>query len=331
MLKSSVMEEILSEIRSTDRIVLATHISPDPDAIGSAGSLCLALREIGKDAVFYLPEKLSGKLAKLFPLTYTTNEVPSESYLLIGLDCATKKRLGKDNERLCSNASMVINIDHHVSNEHWGKINHIVGDEAATAILVHELIQELGIKYSEMIANLLYAGIMDDTGSFRYSNTSANALTTCADLVKRGARPEFIADILYFQEPLRVMRLRGKALKTLTLFENDSAALVYVDQEMLKSTGAQPDDTEGVIDIARAIEGVEIALFIRQMDTDTWKGSVRAKNLKYDVGELAAQFGGGGHKAAAGFTIKGSRVDVTNRLMCSVQELIQNGCSNTST
>jgi phosphoesterase RecJ-like protein len=330
MLKSRIMEDILSEIRSTDRIVLATHISPDPDAIGSAGALCLALREIGKDAVLYLPEKLSGKLAKLFPVEFTTPKVPSDPYLLIGLDCATKKRLGKDNERLCINASKIINIDHHVSNERWGSLNHIVGNEAATAILVHELIEELGIEYSENIANLLYAGIMDDTGSFRYSNTSANALTTCADLIKCGARPEFVADILYFQEPLRVMKLRGKALETLSLIENESVAIVYVDLEMLISTGAEPDDTEGVIDIARAIEGVEIALFIRQMDSDTWKGSIRAKNLKYDVGEFAAQFGGGGHKAAAGFTIKGSRVDVMNRLIFSVQELVQNGCSNTT-
>jgi len=338
--EASILKVISERINSSGRIVLATHISPDPDAIGSSGALCLSLRLAGKDAVLYLPEPLSEKLSKLLPRECTINILPEPDYLLIGLDCATKKRLGVDSgpvqsgqekelqsyERLLGNANYRINIDHHFSNEEWGDINWIEGDWAATAIMVFRLLEASSLPIDPKIAGLLYAGIMDDTGSFRYSNTSSDALSTCASLLSAGARPWDIADTLYFQEPLRIIKLRGRVLETLDVDFSGKVASLWLTEEMRIATGCQPDDSEGMIDIARAIEGVELALFIRQINQNKWKGSIRSKSEKYNVSTFASQFGGGGHSAASGFTIEGSSQDeVAKRLKQALEVFLLNG------
>jgi bifunctional oligoribonuclease and PAP phosphatase NrnA len=307
-------ESIIEEIVSSDTIILSTHVSPDPDAIGSAGGLCLALRSIGKNALLYLPDPLPERLRGFFPEEYILKDIPSSGYLLIGLDCATKKRLGDESLLLCSSARRVINIDHHASNEGWGDLNHIIGDEAATAILVYELLTQLKLNISAQVATLLYAGIMDDTGSFRFSNTSEKALLTASSLLALGANPSEIATEVYFQEPLRALKLKGKAIDTLSVFEDGKAALAYISLDMRGDDVHSPGDSEGIIDIVRAVKGISIALFLRENERDKWRGSIRSKSISCDVSNFASIFGGGGHHVAAGFSIDGTRDEVLSRV-----------------
>jgi phosphoesterase RecJ-like protein len=312
-------DSIINEITSSDTIILSTHVSPDPDAIGSSGALCLGLRSVGKNALLYLPDPLPERLRGFFPEEYIIKEIPSGGYLLIGLDCATKKRLGDESDLLCSSARNVINIDHHASNEGWGNLNHIKGDEAATAVLVYELLSQLHVPISAQGATLLYAGIMDDTGSFRFSNTSEKALLTASSLLALGANPSEIATEIYFQEPFRALKLKGKAIDTLCVFEDGKAALAYISLQMRGEDVHSPGDSEGIIDIVRAVKGVSVALFLREHERDKWRGSIRSKSISCDVSKFASVFGGGGHQAAAGFSIDGTQDEVLSRVKNEVQ------------
>ncbi|HMO18695.1 MAG TPA: DHH family phosphoesterase [Oligoflexia bacterium] len=330
MEKESCLDSIQKKINEATRVVLATHISPDADAIGSSGSLCIALSAAGKEARVYLPETISDKLGKLLSSEHVVHECPKPGYLLIVVDCATKKRLGDDADKLFDNADFVINIDHHISNELWGNFNWVEGDTAATAIMIFNLIQSLSLPINSDVANLLYAGIMDDTGSFRYSNTSAVALVSCASLLTYGANPSFLADLLYFREPLRVIQLRGKVLDTLKVTNSGRVATLWLTESMRISAGCLPDDSEGIIDIARAIDGVDVALFIREKSPGKWKASIRSKKITLDVSAFAARFGGGGHAAASGFSVDGTQEEVSKLIESHIDEFIKNECTTSA-
>lgn len=303
-------EEILKSISEAKRIVIATHISPDPDAIGSSTALCLALKTIAKECVMYVPEEFPERLSSFASLNDITNSLPEAGYLLVGLDCATKKRLGDYSEELCSRATKVINIDHHGSNEGWGDIDFIIADASATAAMVYELLVQMKVDITPRIASALYAGIMDDTGSFRFSNTTDSSLLIASKLVSLGAKPSEIANAVYFQEPLRAIKLKSKTIDTIKILNNGKFALAYLSLAMRGDEQHSPGDSEGLIDVLRAIKGVEVALFLREKEPGEWRGSMRTKSSTFDASAYAEKFGGGGHKAAAGFSISGSVEEV---------------------
>jgi bifunctional oligoribonuclease and PAP phosphatase NrnA len=303
---SEFPKQLLDAVVSSERVLIATHVSPDPDALGSSGALALGLASIGKHVSIYLPEEFPERLSTLFPVGAVTYDIPEKGYLLIGLDCATKKRLGEKADRVCSGAGTTINIDHHGSNEQWATLNFIVPDEPATASLVYQLLRVLSISITSQIASSLYAGIMDDTGSFRFSNTTDKVLKVASELVGAGASPADIAGAVYFQEPLRSIQLKGKAISTIRTLVNGRAALAHISLAMRGAEPPLPGDSEGIIDVVRAVKGVEVAVFLKEKDPSHWRGSIRSKSSEFDVSAFAEKFGGGGHKAAAGFSIDGT-------------------------
>ncbi len=321
---SECFDEIRKFIHDSKRVVIATHVSPDPDAIGSSGALAYGLKALGKKVSLYLPEDFPERLLELFPAQDAIKNIPEEGYLLIGLDCATKRRLGDEADLLCSAATQVINIDHHASNENWGALNYIVSDEAATASLVYDLLLALNISITDQIASSLYAGIMDDTGSFRFSNTSEKVLKTASQLVGHGAKPADIANAIYFQEPLRAIKLKGRAIDTLGTYHNGKVAIAYISLSMRGEDVHSAGDSEGIIDVVRAVKGIEVAIFLREKDPDHWRGSIRSKSSTVDVSAFAEKFGGGGHKAAAGFSINGSEEKVLEQVQRELSSFLKN-------
>lgn len=326
-MSSSSLEEFALRLKSACEdaarlsipVVVASHISPDPDAISSAFSLAALARAIGAPAQVFLPDPLPLKYAALVgTIEYSTGTLPSHGGVLVGVDTATRKRLGETLDTGFEQFGLTFNLDHHISNPGWASVNHIDGAAAASALLVYRVYEALQIPMSPLVANLLYAGILDDTGSFCFANVNASALSTAAELVARGATPEAIATALYFSVPERILRLQALALQRLELRLGGRVSLLVVDRPTLESTGCTSEDTEGLIDFARKVEGVSVAVFLRELD-GKWKASLRSKTGGVDVNQVAGKFGGGGHAAAAGATLTGSLFEVEKRILDELQ------------
>jgi phosphoesterase RecJ-like protein len=307
--------EFCEALSAAQSVVLCCHVSPDPDAIGSTAALQLALQGSGKEAVFYLPEAYKGPLNIFLSSARFVSDLKSISSeaTVVVVDTATKERTFADSDFVDSFGSRtVLVLDHHGSNEGWGTINFIQPTAAASAGLVLDVIKNLRLPLTSDTASLLFAGLTDDTGSFRYSNATVEAFQTAAELVQAGAVPEQISNLLYFSVPERVMRLRSLALESLTLHAGGKIASIAVTKEIFDRCNATAEDSDGLVDIARSLDGVVCAIFIRER-TDGWRISLRSKDVGVNVDSVAAQFGGGGHKAAAGCTIMG--VDLQTALM----------------
>lgn len=305
MLDSRELSDLCAALKAEKEVLIASHISPDPDALGSCFALQRGLATIGIAGTVYLSEPIPERLQNLFGNAIYTLDAPSRKYpALIGLDTASKKRLGPEFPRLLDYAERVFNIDHHASNEMWGSVNFVRPDVPATAVLVLAVLESLRASIDAQTANMLFAGLSDDTGSFRFSNATETAFAAAARLQRLGAEPEKIANALYFSLPERTIRLRARAMSSLKFVAAGKIALVAVSESLLQEVGAKPEDTDGLVDIARSCEGVVGAVFLREL-ADGWKASLRSKSSTFDVNAVAAEFGGGGHVAAAGCRVPG--------------------------
>ncbi len=315
------LTDIASIIKENNNFLIATHISPDSDAHGSSGGLYLILKKLAKNVSIYLPDRLGARYSSLCEDLEFIHSVPEATFVLISVDTATKERLGDEHENLCSKSSQSINIDHHTSNPNWANINYVDANSPATACIIYKLAIELGIELDSKVSNLLYAGILDDTGSFRYSNTTEECLFIASKLVSAGAKPNIISNSLHFEVPERVMRLRARAFENLRLSQSGQVSLIYVDNKLLNELNCTAEDSEGLVDLVRSIQGVKLAFFIREYQ-DKWKVSCRTKDDVFDVNVLARKFGGGGHKAASGFTFKGTLEEVIKTVETSAAEML---------
>lgn len=315
-------DEVIAAIKQVKTAVVCSHVAPDPDAIGSSAAFQLLLSELGVAASFYLPEPAPERMRSFLEGVAVIHEVPSTQVdALIVLDTASQKRISGPEEELIAMADTVINIDHHPSNIGWGDVNFIRGDAASTSIIVLQLLEALGAPLTPVIAQLLLSGLVDDTGSFRFSNANVESFETAAKLVRAGASPTIVANELYFSMPERVLTLRAKALSKLRVTANGQIASVTVSAALLEECGASAEDTEGLVDYARSVEGTRAAAFFREM-SDGWKVSLRAKDERLDVNAIAGKFGGGGHRAAAGCKVSGSMEEVQTQVLAALEKAL---------
>ena len=312
---SDRLEPILAELKRAESVLISSHIAPDPDAVGSSCGLALGLRALGIAADVYLHDGAPRRMVPLLDGVEVLTELPTESYsVVLAIDCATKRRLGPQHEALMGLAPVTINVDHHVSNERYGKMNYIDARTASSAELALRILRALECPIDADIAALLYAGVLDDTGSFRFGNVTAETLRTAAELVALGAPVERISNALYYEVPGRIFRLRALALAEMRSVLQGRASLCVLTEGMLETAGATSEDTEGIVDEIRSLEGTTCAVFIRQLEKG-WKVSLRAKDASVDMNRVAGIFGGGGHKAAAGCTMTGTAEDVERQIL----------------
>ncbi len=295
-----VPKSLISAISREKVFLLATHISPDGDALGSCLALAEALALLGKKVHIYdrdpVPEPYQFMPGHKKCKSTMGNLLKKEP-LLVLLDCNSPERAALEGYSFRKSAV----IDHHETESPFGDVRWIERTAAATGLMVFYLIKALHIRITKSMATNLYTAIAVDTGTFRYSNTSADVLRASAELVEAGAQPGAIAEHLYERWKKNRFDLLNLCMGTLEI--RNSIALVHVTVEMFKKTGTGESDTENFANVPRMIDSVVISALIRETDNGRWKVSMRSKGTA-NVAKIAAAYGGGGHRNAAGFRIK---------------------------
>lgn len=303
-------EDLLRKIRQGNRFLLTSHVNPDGDAIGSELGLARLLRRLGKGAAVWNLDPIPAIYRPLpgSDRVHSGAEPPAgfpEKFdSIVVLECPSLDRTGIEEHLAPGGALPVINIDHHLGNQHYGAVNWV--DSAAPAVgeMVFRLAQALKVALEPEIASCLYLTLVTDTGGFRYSNATPAAFEAAAALVREGAHPEQVAQWLYESQPVAVVRLLGEMLQTLALHHGGRIATVRLDPEMFARAGAAAGDSEGLIDHPRSIAGVDAVALIRRREDGSHKVSLRSRG-EVDVEKIARHHGGGGHRNAAGYALEG--------------------------
>lgn len=327
---SAQLAEVLDLIQSAKRALIVSHINPDADAYGSSCGLAHGLRALGIDAQVYN----EGGFVKRFKVIPGASEVKSElpaqisaDTLVLVCDCGAIERIGDRFLPIIKNAPRLIDIDHHTANALFGHANYVVDGASSTSELIFNLLKGLELRtgrtdlITQDCAKCLLAGIIGDTGSFRYPSTTSSTFHVAGELAARGARPDLLTQELFANVSLAAVRLQAEAMTQAVLHEGGVFAEVVVSQEMLKRTGADILDADSLAERARDIEGVRISVLYKQ-DVDIWRVSLRSRQGAVDVAAIAQQFGGGGHKPAAAFRWRRDLESVQHELRLKIKEAL---------
>jgi phosphoesterase RecJ-like protein len=291
-------------VQARDRFLVISHLRPDGDAYGSTLGLALALRALGKDVLAVNSDGLSSAFEFLpasGTLSSTPAAAPEPDRVIIAVDCADRKRLGPAFDAW--NRVPDVNIDHHVSNPGYAELNLVDPVSPATAQVLFEIIDALGWSLTPDIASNLYVGLMTDTGSFRYRQTTARTFAVATRLVEAGADPTALAEGCYQSfRPERMLLLR-EVLNALHFADEGRISWFHLTPEMFARSGANSDETEGLIEYLQAVRTVEVAFVLEAMEGGLTRASLRSRGT-VDVQRICAEFGGGGHRLAAGLRTK---------------------------
>lgn len=286
------------------KLAVIGHARPDGDCIGSQVALARALRALGHDVVCLNPDPVPRRLAFLTEgeTFYRTDTLPTGDYAALYVDCADQERAG---DRLKARfPSPLANIDHHVSNVGYATQNIVDASSAATCEILAGLLLDHGLAVDALTAQALYTGIVTDTGQFRFSSTSRRTFLLAAELVARGARPAVASYELYERETVGRLQLMQRFFASLQIECGGRLCIGVLPDGIFAETGTTQEDTEGLVDYARSIDGVDVGVLIEER-AGAIKASLRSKEPVYRMDRIAAQFKGGGHACAAGLNVKG--------------------------
>jgi len=319
-----ISNEVFESIKYANSIAIGIHTSPDGDAIGSSLALGNILLRLGKKVDLYCHDTIPDAYDFLLYGKEFNKTIDQEHWydLFIALDCSDLERLGPLSI-LVKFATKTINIDHHLTNSHFGDINLVNVSAGATAEIIYEIFNSLGLTLDQETAESLYTGIVTDTGNFNYSNVTPNTHYIAAELLKAGVIPEKISVNVFKNHSLNKIKLWGKAINAIETDFNGKFAMIAITSEMMNDNGAKEFDVEGIINFALDIKDVELAVLIRETNSGTVKASFRSKNY-IDVSSFAAQFGGGGHKKAAGSLMKDGIEQSKHKIKSAAYTLLNN-------
>ena len=313
---NTTLAAIACALRERDHFVICGHVSPDGDCLGSQLALAAALRQAGKQCACVLARDEEPPRDLAF-LPGFDGLVPAARYegpceVFVAVDVPTTERVG-DAARLQAAADLKVTVDHHAVPEAMSALSYTDPDVASTTMLVWELAAVLGAERDRIVATCCYTGLMTDTGRFQYQNADAAAFAAAAEMVAAGAEPAVISRRIYQSRSLASILLEGRNVDHMALSADGAAALSWLSQADFEACGACKADAEPMVDVLRAIDGVEVACMLREQPDGEVRGSLRAKG-DADVAAIARAFGGGGHTAAAGFTFAGTLVQAVDAL-----------------
>ncbi len=296
-------------LRDADNILLLTHHFPDGDTLGSGYALCRALRALGKRAQVVCSDPIPEKYAYLWD---GMEEQAFEPSFICAVDVADAALLG---DKLMPYADRVdLCIDHHGSHRSYEKCLLLDADMGANAMIILQVIEELGVAVDTAMADCLYTGIATDTGCFKYSNTTPLTHRMAAQLMEAGAHAEIINRAMFDIKSRARIALERQAMQSIRFYAGDRIAVMQITEEMMRESGACEGDMEGLSPLPRQIEGVWVGATMRRKAGGDYKISVRT-GAHADASQICALLGGGGHARAAGCTLSGSEDDVITRLL----------------
>jgi phosphoesterase RecJ-like protein len=250
---------------------------------------------------------------------------PLDVEVAIALDTGNRPRLGENSLHAASKAKLWINIDHHVSNSRYGDLNHVDAGSPATAQILYDLIMHAGLPFPEISRDAIYVGISTDTGSFQYPATTARTYEIGADLIRRGLDVGEINSATYDNHPYRRLELMRSLLNTLERSEDGMVAHWELRQATCRDLGLRPEDSEGLIEMIRSIRGVQVAAFFEELPDGKIRVSMRSKDPRYSVCDVAISFGGGGHRMAAGIRMAGPLEEAKAKVLAEIGRQVASG------
>lgn len=325
------IKKIIEYIIKNDDYLVVSHVNPDGDNIGSSLSMYSFLKKINKKVRYAMDDPYPKSLEFLYldNVVEKSEDIKSDSFSslnIIALDSGDRNRICLDKE-IIKNYSISVNIDHHKSNENYGKINYVDSTESSTSELVYNLIK----CFEEMenkkiidgdIATYLYTGLVTDTGNFQYSNTKPSSFLMAYDLSNRGAKKDTIIQNIYQKNSVDYYRILGEVLNNIEIVEGDISVAV-VSYDMMKKYSIGYDEIDPITPYTRDIDGVELGIFIKEKNPNEIKVSLRSKNY-IDCTKIAERFGGGGHMRASGLTIKDKSIEEAKKELIRVAIEIKN-------
>jgi bifunctional oligoribonuclease and PAP phosphatase NrnA len=321
------LSDISQHLRRAERIGIAAHIRPDGDALGSCLGLALSLREMGKQAFVLLEDGVPANLAFL-PATETVL-VPPYSYLdldldlAVALDTATEERLGEKTRQALLTAPLLINIDHHGTNPGYGLYHHVDDTQPATGQILYNLLSSYGFPITAAVNEHLFTAISTDTGSFQFSCTTARSHEIASEMMRAGLDTARLAQQLYQTYPQRRLELMRAMLNEMQFTAESRIASWQLKLSLLEQVQAEPGDTEGLIDVLRMVDSVVSAVLFEEMPTGKIRVSARSKDSRLDVASVCGQFGGGGHRMAAGARMGGPIQQAAERFLTALEHEVR--------
>lgn len=311
------IEKFINVLEHSEKIVIAGHTSPDGDAICASISLAMAIKKMNKKPIVLLEsypdtyEYIAGK-----DLVYTDDYNKIEADLFISVDCGDKTRLGEA-EKVLSKIDNTVNIDHHISNNNFAKLN-IVNDKASsTSEVIFEILNMMGLIDKE-IATALYTGIVFDTSGFKHSSTGKRTHQIAGELIDMGVDSSYIHTRLLYTHSLENSKVLACAIQNIEIYGNKAITFV-TKEEIFEKCNANYDALDGIVGYILDIKDVEVAVFLYEKVDGLIKASFRA--LKANVNEIAKSFGGGGHILASGATLNMSMEEAKSKILEAIKDI----------
>ncbi len=302
LLKNNSKEALLKIkdiIDNENEFIITSHVRPDGDSIATQAALALALKQINKNVIILNKDEVP-YLYRFLPgteLIKTSLEIPHEPRIVFYIECSDFDRP----ELIIDDCHYIVNIDHHITNTMYGDLNWIDPKAPAAGAMIYDFIKLMNIELTPEIATNIFAAIASDTGGFRY-NLYERTFFLCQEMVRSGIKAEDITRNLFGGYPASRIKLLAEVLKTINFDANGKVVWIKLTNDMLINTNANPSDCEGFIDYVLFIEGVEVALFFKQINNNKVRVSLRSAG-NFDVSPIARKFGGGGHKYASACTL----------------------------
>lgn len=314
-----MLSQVVELIESKNRFMITSHVRPDGDSLGSSLGLYWVLRSLGKDVTVFMRDPVPHAYSRLpgAQTVQTGPEVPAPFDAVFVIECSDAGRPGLEKLR----EQYLVNIDHHTTTVLFGDINWIDSTASAVGEMIYNLTKALGVPITKEIAECVYAAILTDTGSFHFSNTSERTFKVASELVRRGAEPARISRAIFYSYPFSKIKLLGMVLSTLHRDSTGQIAWLSMSSDVMTAAGASEEDTDGIVNYPLSMEEVEIVAFFKETEEGVYRTSLRSKG-KANVAKVAEIYGGGGHRNAAGCTLRGDLEQLQAKMIVHLQEAL---------
>jgi len=324
MNKSMTLRELTEKIKKIDNILIIAHINPDPDTIGSALGLKYIFEKLNKTAYIACDSKVNARVCAYFDISreIDSTEVERSGFKpdhIICVDAAAAHLIGKYADIFKDNIDIV--IDHHYTNDFYAKETYLDIKAAATGEIIFDIAKELNIEIDKTFARNIYCAIVDDSGAFRYSSTTAKTMRAAAELISTGFDFAKLNRLIFQNKSMTQIKIERLAYNSLKFYCGGRLAFITITKEMKKESGLEGVEIDGINNITVSVEGVEAGITITEIGSGEFKISLRSNDY-VNVAEIAERFGGGGHIRAAGCTYKGDADELEQKLIEMIEKVL---------